>query len=113
MTKAYNNWFNVTWRSLPNQLKERGFYEVKTPGGPDDNMPGYHFRDDGFKVWNIMKNYVSTVVDKYYFVGSCGTSRDQFVQNDQIVQALHRELSRQELADVNVCIYLKSGVSVY
>ena len=42
--------FNLMKRALPEELKSRGFFEV-TPGSPQDNLPGYHYRDDGLKIW--------------------------------------------------------------
>ena len=45
--------------ALPNELESRGFTE-------DFDMPGYHFRDDGMKLWNMMGNYASDFVDEVY-----------------------------------------------
>ena len=98
MSKAYTSIYNVTKRSVPEQLRERGFFEISN--GTVDNLPGYYFRDDAFKVWNAMKKYVTAAVNNHYLIGSCGDDRDQFVRNDQYLLALYEELSRNETAGV-------------
>lgn len=45
--------------SLPSELESRGFTE-------DFDMPGYYFRDDGMKLWNMMGKYASDFVDEVY-----------------------------------------------
>jgi hypothetical protein len=96
MTKAYTHIFNVTLRSVPEQLRERGFYEIKN--GTRDNLPGYYFRDDAFRVWNAMKKYITTAVENHYLIGYCGDDRDRFVREDQSLRSLYSELSRNESA---------------
>ena len=51
---------------------------------------------------NIMRKYVSDVINVHYLIGACGSEKDLFIQNDQAVQALYRELSRSELAGIRV-----------
>ena len=30
------------------------------------NLPNYHFRDDGLRLWNIMHEYVESMVNIFY-----------------------------------------------
>ncbi|CAH1250203.1 ALOX5 [Branchiostoma lanceolatum] len=59
---------------FPKELKRRGFDESGS-----DGLNGYFYRDDGFKLWNIYKTYVTGFVDKTY-------TNDQAVAADQALQ---------------------------
>jgi curved DNA-binding protein CbpA len=105
MNKAYSTVFDISKRSVPAQLKERGFYEVKN--GTGDNLPGYFFRDDASKVWTVMKKYITDAVENHYLVGQCGDDRDKFVRDDQSLQALYKDLAGDDMAGVRVRILVK------
>ena len=100
MTKAYNTIFSIANRGVPKQLEERGFYEITE--GMEDNMPGYYFRDDAMRVWKAITKYVKSAVDNQYLVGQCGDDKDVFVREDQALQSLYKDLSRNETAGVRV-----------
>jgi arachidonate 15-lipoxygenase len=48
-------------QSFPEQLLARGFDEQKS-----DGLQDYHFRDDGFLIWNAIGEYARGVVDAAY-----------------------------------------------
>jgi len=60
--------------SFPEQLKSRGFDEKQS-----DELKNYYFRDDGFLIWNAIKEYVKSVVDLTY-------KNDDDIKNDTILQ---------------------------
>ena len=51
--------YNIHLTNIKRNTKERGVDDPKT-------LPGYHYRDDGFKLWNAMESYVRNVVDDFY-----------------------------------------------
>lgn len=51
-------WQNMTF---PRMMEEKGFPENQT-----DGLQQYHYRDDGFKLWNALHNYVDKVVNGSY-----------------------------------------------
>jgi len=51
-------WQNMTF---PRMMEEKGFPENKA-----DGLKQYHYRDDGFKLWNALHNYVGKVVNGNY-----------------------------------------------
>ena len=44
---------------LPNELASRGF-------GPDTDIPGYLFREDGLKLWDALGEFTTNVVHEVY-----------------------------------------------
>ena len=44
-----------------------------------DKLPGYYYRDDGIKIWNVMNKFVEGMVDEFY-------STDEEVENDTEIQ---------------------------
>eukprot|EP01035_Chromulina_nebulosa_P025965 gene25965-33946_t len=60
LIKAWKQWDFVK-SSFPNQLLERGFDEAKT-----DGVIGFSYREDGFRLWKILGNYVSSYIDEIY-----------------------------------------------
>ena len=94
MQKVYQQ-FHFQERSFPEELKSRGFYEVKNNR---DNLPGYYFRDDGFKIWTAMNHFVSDVIQRQYLVNI--ELKDEFIKNDPILQSLYYELTHDGLAGI-------------
>uniref|UniRef100_UPI00358F2F5D polyunsaturated fatty acid 5-lipoxygenase-like n=1 Tax=Myxine glutinosa TaxID=7769 RepID=UPI00358F2F5D len=48
--------FNYDFLCFPKNLENRGV----------DDLPNFHFRDDGMKLWNVIKSFVSEIIDIYY-----------------------------------------------
>ncbi len=71
--KLWKNW-DFTGMSFPEQLKMRGFDEVRSDGVED-----FYFRDDGFKIWNAIKEYITNVVEIEY-------QSDRDVAEDSVIQ---------------------------
>ncbi|XP_035663564.1 uncharacterized protein LOC118407226 [Branchiostoma floridae] len=71
-----NEWrkYNFMDMAFPEELKRRGFDEAGT-----DGLEGYFYRDDGFKLWNVYKTYVTGMVNHAY-------ADDQAVQADKALQ---------------------------
>jgi arachidonate 5-lipoxygenase len=61
--------------SFPRQLAARGFDEQGS-----DCVEDYYFREDGFKIWNAIKGYVTAVVEQIY-------SKDSDVAKDPVIQS--------------------------
>ena len=51
--------YNIHWTNIKRNTKARGVDDPKT-------LPGYYYRDDGFKLWNAMESYVRDIVDEFY-----------------------------------------------
>ncbi|XP_035660289.1 uncharacterized protein LOC118404996 [Branchiostoma floridae] len=66
--------YNFMDMAFPEELKRRGFDEAKS-----DGLEDYFFRDDGFKLWHIYKDYVTGVVEEAY-------PADQKVTDDKALQ---------------------------
>ncbi|XP_078662728.1 uncharacterized protein LOC144906393 [Branchiostoma floridae x Branchiostoma belcheri] len=66
--------YNFMDMAFPEELKRRGFDEAGT-----DGLKDYFYRDDGFKLWNIYKSYVTGMVNHAY-------ADDQAVQADKALQ---------------------------
>ena len=58
MKKHYKS---LTWASydLPRVLEERGVLDK-------DKLPGFHYRDDALKLWQIIKEYITDILNIYY-----------------------------------------------
>jgi arachidonate 5-lipoxygenase len=72
--EAWKSW-QFSEMSFPKQLAARGFDEACT-----DEVEGYYFRDDGFKIWQAIKDYVSTVVTQTY-------EKNADVAKDPVIQS--------------------------
>ncbi|CAL8390978.1 unnamed protein product [Arctogadus glacialis] len=70
----------LTFKSLcfPDSIKARNMESV-------DELPTYFFRDDGNKVWDATKSFVSDVVNIYY-------ASDGAVQKDDEIQAFVKDV---------------------
>ena len=51
--------YSIHWTNIKRNTKERGVDDPKT-------LPGYYYRDDGFRLWNAMESYVRDVVNEFY-----------------------------------------------
>lgn len=71
-----------------NDLKNRGFTEDGSDGVKD-----YYYREDGFKLWNAMGNYIGAVVDKKY-------PTDKDVENDEQIKKWVLETRSKDKADI-------------
>jgi hypothetical protein len=90
--KAYES-FHFMDKAFPAELASRGFYEVTDE--KTDNAPGFYYRDDGFKIWNAINNYVADVIENQYLNK---TIKDDIVANDPVLQNLYFELTNDGLA---------------
>ncbi|KAM9809803.1 polyunsaturated fatty acid 5-lipoxygenase-like isoform X2 [Syngnathus typhle] len=83
----------LTFRSLcfPDMIKARGMEEV----------PNYFYRDDGHKVWEATKSFVSDVVSIYY-------SSDEKVQGDDEIQAFVKDVCDNGMKDFHHCGFPRS-----
>jgi arachidonate 5-lipoxygenase len=64
--------YRVQWTNVVQYARERG---VDDP----DKLPGYYYRDDGTKIWNVVNKFVEGIVDEFY-------STDEDVKNDTEIQ---------------------------
>ena len=60
--------YNVNVANIKKYAKDRGVDD-------SEKLPGYYFRDDGIKTWNLMEEFVSKVIGTFY-------ATDDDVQND-------------------------------
>lgn len=58
MKKHYKS---LMWTSydLPRVLEERGVLDK-------DKLPGFHYRDDALRLWQIIKEYIADILNIYY-----------------------------------------------
>jgi arachidonate 5-lipoxygenase len=77
-----NAWekYDFVKTSFPEQLKKRGFDCKKS-----DGLDNYHYRDDGFLLWNAIGEYIQDVVRHFY-------TEDEAVKKDTILQAWATEM---------------------
>lgn len=51
--------FSVYWSNIKQNIKERGVSD-------SSKLPGYYYRDDGFKIWDAIEGYARTIIDQFY-----------------------------------------------
>ena len=51
--------YNIHTSNIKHYAKKRG---VDNP----DQIPGYYYRDDGFKVWDALEEYASDIINEFY-----------------------------------------------
>ncbi|CAJ1067411.1 polyunsaturated fatty acid 5-lipoxygenase-like [Xyrichtys novacula] len=87
---------SLTFRSLcfPDMIKSRGIDKK-------DELPTYFYRDDGYRVWEAIKSYVSDVVHIYY-------NSDETVQEDEEIQAFVNDVRSSGMQDFEHCGFPKS-----
>lgn len=84
---GYQEW-DFLGDNFVNNLKKRGFDEVRS-----DDVDGYYYRDDGFKVWNAFKKHFSNIICGLY-------ESDDKVAKDEHIQAWCDELCNPDLGDI-------------
>ena len=73
LLRRVSNLYRVQWTNIVQYAKERG---VDDP----NKLPGYYYRDDGIKIWNVMNKFVEGIVNEFY-------STDEDVRNDTEIQS--------------------------
>ncbi|XP_077352096.1 polyunsaturated fatty acid 5-lipoxygenase-like [Festucalex cinctus] len=86
----------LTFRSLcfPDMIKARGMDSKQ-------ELPNYFYRDDGYKVWEATKSFVSDVIGIYY-------SSDEKVQGDEEIQTFVRDVRDYGMKDFRHCEFPRS-----
>ena len=51
--------YSVHWTNVPRYTKQRGVDSQQL-------LPGYHYRDDGTKIWNAMEAFAGGLIDEFY-----------------------------------------------
>jgi arachidonate 5-lipoxygenase len=87
IVKAWNRW-DFHGNSFPEDLRSRGFSEDGS-----DGLRNFYFRDDGFKIWHAIKEYVAIVVHETY-------NSDKSVAADSAVRAWYEELRDPKRANI-------------
>ncbi|KAM6997168.1 polyunsaturated fatty acid 5-lipoxygenase [Tautogolabrus adspersus] len=87
---------SLTFRSLcfPDMIKSRGVDKK-------DELPTYFYRDDGYRVWEATKSFVSDVVHIYY-------TSDEMIQEDEEIQAFIKDVCSFGMQDFDQCEFPKS-----
>nr|XP_061793984.1 polyunsaturated fatty acid 5-lipoxygenase-like isoform X2 [Nerophis lumbriciformis] len=83
---------------------ERGLFDkaIKARGvDSKQELPSYFYRDDGNKVWEATKSFVSDVIDIYY-------SSDETVQVDEEIQAFVKDVRDYGMRDFHQCEFPES-----
>ncbi|XP_061693848.1 polyunsaturated fatty acid 5-lipoxygenase-like isoform X3 [Syngnathoides biaculeatus] len=77
----------LTFRSLcfPDMMKARGV-------DSEQELPCYFYRDDGYKVWEATRSFVSDVINIYY-------SGDEKVRGDEEIQAFIKDVCDYGMKD--------------
>ena len=78
LLQRVSNLYQVQWTNIVQYAQERG---VDDP----DKLPGYYYRDDGTKIWNIMSKFVEGIVDEFY-------NTDEDVKNDSEIQSWAKDV---------------------
>ncbi|XP_061644796.1 polyunsaturated fatty acid 5-lipoxygenase-like isoform X1 [Phyllopteryx taeniolatus] len=86
----------LTFRSLcfPDMIKARGVDSKQ-------ELPTYFYRDDGYKVWEATKSFISDVVTIYY-------SSNEKVQGDAEIQAFVKDVRTFGMHDFDSCEFPKA-----
>uniref|UniRef100_A0A8D0A672 Arachidonate 5-lipoxygenase b, tandem duplicate 3 n=1 Tax=Sander lucioperca TaxID=283035 RepID=A0A8D0A672_SANLU len=87
---------SLTFRSLcfPEIIQARGVDNK-------EELPTYFYRDDGYRVWEATKSFVSDVVHIYY-------ASDETVQEDEEIQAFIKDACSFGMQDFDYCEFPKS-----
>ncbi|XP_075874642.1 polyunsaturated fatty acid 5-lipoxygenase [Nelusetta ayraudi] len=87
---------SLTFRTLcfPDNMKARGLDKK-------GEVPTYFYRDDGYRVWEATKSFVSDVVNIYY-------ADDEVVQEDEEIQGFVKDACSFGMQDFDQCEFPKS-----
>jgi len=72
--------------SFPENLKARGF-------DGNDGLDGYHYRDDGYRIWDAIGSYTTDFVQHHY-------QDDSAVKADTVLQGWAQEMASKEKAAI-------------
>ncbi|KAL5471056.1 hypothetical protein EMCRGX_G029132 [Ephydatia muelleri] len=64
--------YSIHWTNIERSVKERG---VEDP----NLLPGYHYRDDGLKIWKAIEDFVTDILNEFY-------ASDEDVKGDSELQ---------------------------
>uniref|UniRef100_A0A8B9LGI9 Arachidonate 5-lipoxygenase a n=1 Tax=Astyanax mexicanus TaxID=7994 RepID=A0A8B9LGI9_ASTMX len=80
-----------TYKSLcfPESIKARGMES-------QEELPYYYYRDDGNKVWEAIKSFVTDMINIYY-------ASDETVQEDEEIQAFVKDVCSFGMQDFDYC----------
>ena len=78
MARAWWEQWDYGQHNVPTDLAERGVDD-------DQALPGYHWRDDALRLWDIIGRYVQNMIDHFY-------ASDQDVIDDWELQSFHNEI---------------------
>lgn len=73
LMKRASRLYSVMWTNIAKNIKERGVNDK-------DELPGYYYRDDGLKIWNVLKGFAGNVIASFY-------ETDADVMNDTELQS--------------------------
>lgn len=89
---AYDGW-DFLGDNFVGALAKRGF----TADAAADGLHDFYYREDGFRVWNALTRYVSTVLHGHY---GAGTAADDAVAADPVLAAWCAEMRDPAAAGV-------------
>ena len=64
--------YSIHWTNIKRSVKERG---VEDP----NLLPGYHYRDDGLKIWHAIEDFANSILNEFY-------ATDEDVKGDSELQ---------------------------
>ncbi|KAL2083609.1 hypothetical protein ACEWY4_021382 [Coilia grayii] len=74
---------------------------IKARGMDGKELPTYFYRDDGYRVWEMVKSFAAEVVNIYY-------KSDETVQNDEEIQAFVKDVCSFGMQDFDHCEFPKA-----
>ncbi|KAM9365647.1 polyunsaturated fatty acid 5-lipoxygenase-like isoform 2-T2 [Pholidichthys leucotaenia] len=80
---------------------ECGIFDKSRGVDDKEELPTYFYRDDGYKVWEATKSFVSDVVRIYY-------TSDEKVKGDEEIQAFVKDVCSFGMQDFDHCEFPKS-----
>ena len=51
--------YSVHWTNVPRSVEQRGVANQQL-------LPGYHYCDDGIKIWNAIETFAGGLIDEFY-----------------------------------------------
>jgi len=89
----YREKWSMATAAFPHKMKAHGFEEVKNPNSEEDILPGYFYRDDGYKLWQALTTYITTSINVIY-------KSDEGVVNDSQLQQVWLDFKQKDAANV-------------